>query len=162
MKTNSIKRALRSGYTLVEVVVASSVLMIGVGAACVLSLTMIGQEEMHVRVARGVNVMENATRLYQLGIPISVPVGSTDPTVFSLLPPDPMVSSFTASAETSTAMTGIGAPQEVSLTLDIHPTSDSTVWTPGTWGGRPDTSISGNSDVRTIGPVKVLRHSFRQ
>ena len=66
MKTNSIKRALRSGYALVEVVVASSVLMIGVGAACVLSLTMIGQEEMHVRVARGVNVMENATRLYQL------------------------------------------------------------------------------------------------
>ena len=62
------RRFRRAGYSLVEVVVASSVLMIGVGAACALSLTMIGQEEGHVRIARGVNLVENATRLYQLGL----------------------------------------------------------------------------------------------
>ncbi|MGI9240568.1 MAG: prepilin-type N-terminal cleavage/methylation domain-containing protein [Verrucomicrobiales bacterium] len=166
MKTQFTRSAARAGYTLVEVAVASTVLLIAVGAACTLSLTMITQEEMHVRVSRAVNLMENATRLYQLGIDTELPTGSTDATVFSLLPPDPMVSSFTATAQSRPAMTGIGAPEQVSFSLTFYPTADPSVWQPattgfsGTWGGRPDTTITGNSDTRTIGPLKVIRPSI--
>lgn len=153
MKTTIQKRLGRAAYSLVEVVVASSVLMIGVGAACVLSLTMIGQEETHVRIARGVNLVENATRLYQLGLDSSE--------VLALLPPDKMVASFTASAETSPPIAGIGTPQFVSWTMQFYPVPGTTTWSPGTWGGKPDTSIAGNSDLRTIGPIKSYRTSFR-
>lgn len=157
MRTRIYRRHNRAGYTLVEAAVAATVLLIAVGAACALSLTMITQEEIHVRVSRAVNLVENATRLYHLGIDTEVPSGSTDATVFSLLPPDPMVSGFTATAQTSAAMTGIGAPQQVSFALTFFPTADPAVWQPattsfsGTWGGRPDTAIAGNSDTRTIG-----------
>ncbi len=111
MRTRINRRHNRAGYTLVEAAVAATVLLIAVGAACALSLTMITQEEIHVRVSRAVNLVENATRLYHLGIDTEVPSGSTDATVFSLLPPDPMVSGFTATAQTGAAMTGIGAPR---------------------------------------------------
>lgn len=167
MRTQLNRCASRAGYTLIEVAVAATVLLIAVGAACALSLTMITQEEMHVRVSRAINLVENATRLYQLGIDTEVPSGSTDPTVFSLLPPDLMVTSFTATAQTAPAMAGIGAPEQVSFSITFNPTYDSSVWQPatstfsGTWGGRPDTAIAGNSDTRTIGPVKVMRTSVR-
>lgn len=153
MNTNISKRLGHAAYSLIEVVVASTVLMIGVGAACVLSLTMIGQEETHVRVSRALNLVENATRLYRLGLNSSE--------VFALLPPDKMVTSFTASTQSAPSITGIGAPELVSWTLQFSPVPGTTTWSAGTWGGKPDTSISGNSDVRTIGPIKSYRTSFR-
>ena len=153
MKTTIRKRLGRAAYSLVEVVVASSVLMIGVGAACVLSLTMIGQEETHVRVARAANLVENATRLYQLGL---------DPSeILALLPPDQMVVSFTATAETAPPVTGIGTPQMVAWSLEFAPVPEDNVWAPLSWGGKPDKNLPGNADTRTIGPIKSYRTSFR-
>lgn len=57
------------GYTLVEVLVASSILAMGVSAACVLSLAMVTQEEMTHRIERSTSLHENAARLFQLGLP---------------------------------------------------------------------------------------------
>ena len=113
MKTNFYRRTSRAGYTLLEVAVASTILMIGVGAACVLSLTMSKQEESHQRVARAINQLENAVALYQLGF--------TPTEAMNLLPDDPMRVSggFTATAETNVAMTGIGAPQMTQFSMDI-------------------------------------------
>jgi hypothetical protein len=153
MKTTIQKRLRCAAYSLVEVVVASSVLMIGVGAACVLSLTMIGLEESHTRIARGVNLVENATRLYQLGLDSSE--------ILALLPPDKMVTSFTATTQTSPPISGIGTPQFVAWTMLFSPVAGTTTWSAGSWGGKPDTAISGNSDVRTIGPIKSYRTSIR-
>jgi len=152
MRTNLHKRNRRAAYSLVEVVVASSVLMIGVAAACVLSLTMIGQEETHVRVSRASNYMENATRLYQLGF--------SSAEAKALLPQDIMVKSITATAQTAPNTT-VGNPEFISWTLQFYPIPSSSVWTAGTWGGKPDTTISGNSDYRTMGPVKSYRTSLR-
>jgi hypothetical protein len=79
-----------------------------------------------------------------------------------------MVKTFTATAQSSPAMAGIGAPQQVAFTMQFYPTSDTSTYAapasgaPGTWGGRPDPTISGQSDTRTMGPLKVMRHSFRQ
>ena len=151
MKTNLQKRRHSAGYSLVEVVVASTVLLIGVGAACVLSHTMIGQEETHVRAARANNVAENATRLYQLGF--------SGAEAKALLPPDPMIKNLTVSSE-QVANLAIGDPEYVSWSLEFYPIPSSGVWTANTWGGKPDTSISGNSDTRTLGPVKAYRSSM--
>lgn len=57
-----------SGYTIVEAMVAVSILMLGVAAAAALSMTMVKQEEINARAARAVNWQENAVRLYQLGL----------------------------------------------------------------------------------------------
>ena len=153
MKNQLHKRRSRTGYTLVEVAVATTILMIGVGAACALTLTMNSQEEAHVRNARATNLMENATRLYQLGLDTN--------TIFAILPPDPLVKTFSATAQTNPVMTGVGAPDHVSFTLNYHTSSDTTTWSPGTWSGRPDTIATGNPDYRTLGPIKVYRTSFR-
>ena len=54
-------------YTIVETMVAISLLMLGVGAAASLSMTLVKQEEINARAARAVNWQENAVRLYQMG-----------------------------------------------------------------------------------------------
>ena len=159
MKTNLNRLAARAGYTLIEVAVASTILLIGVGSACVLSLTMSKQEESHTRVARAFNRLENAVHLYHLGFDTA----GTGHTVFSLMPPDPMevASGFTATTESVVAMPGIGNPEMVQFSIDFYTTSDATDWSAGTWGGRPDDSVSTYEDSRTVGPVKAFRHSFR-
>ena len=156
MKSTLKKRLSQGGYTLLEVAVASSVLMIGVGAACVLSLTMLKQEESHQRVGRAVNIMENAAQLYQLGI--------APADIGGLLPPDPMVKTFSYRAATNAeavSMPEIGNPEAVMFSLEFYTSSDSTTWSVGTWGGRPDTADSSQEDTRTMGPLRVYRHSFR-
>lgn len=156
MKTSIQKRVATAGYTLLEVAVASSILMIGVGAACILSLTMVKQGEAHLRVSRAVNIMENAAHLYHLGI---------DPAeIVNLLPPDPMIKTFSYAAPTTAQtvdMPQIGTPQAVMFTLEFYTASASNTWSAGTWGGRPDTSDASQEDTRTIGPLKVYRHSYR-
>lgn len=62
------RRHSAAGYTLVEVLVASSILALGISAACVLSLAMVTQEEMTHRMERSISLHENAVRLYQLGM----------------------------------------------------------------------------------------------
>ena len=156
MKTSIQRRAANAGYTLLEVAVAASILMIGVGAACILSLTMIKQEEANQRVSRAVNYMENAAHLYHLGI---------DPAdIAELLPPDPSVKTFSYRAPTAAeevSMPEIGNPQVMMFSLEFYTDAGSSTWIPGTWGGRPDTADPNQADTRTIGPVKVYRHSYR-
>lgn len=69
------------GYTLIETLVAVSILLVGVAAAAQLSLAMRKQEEANANVARALNLAEQAHRLYQLGL------GTGE--VLALLPPDP-------------------------------------------------------------------------
>lgn len=83
----SPSRLLRSGYTLIETVVASSVLFIAVAAASSLSLSLVTQEEINERTARACNYLDNAARLYQLGLAPSQ--------IQSLLPPDPIITGLT-------------------------------------------------------------------
>lgn len=55
-------------YTLVEVLIAAAILAIGVMAAATLSLAMVNQQKSAAKMARALNVQEQAARLYQLGI----------------------------------------------------------------------------------------------
>jgi prepilin-type N-terminal cleavage/methylation domain-containing protein len=86
------RRRLRPpGYTLIEVMVAVSILMVGVGAAAHLSLTIRKQEEANANVVRALNCLECAHRLYQLGL--------TPAEAAAVLPADPQL---TLSTEAST------------------------------------------------------------
>ena len=66
VKTPSRRRW--SGYTLVEVLAAGAVIAVGMGAAAVMSGTLMTQEEMSWRTDVSRNYQENMARLWQLGI----------------------------------------------------------------------------------------------
>ena len=56
------------GYTLIEALVASSILLIGIAAASSMSLAMVTQEEINERANKSFNHIDNCTRLVQLGV----------------------------------------------------------------------------------------------
>lgn len=82
----------RRGYTLIEVLVASGILVMGIAAAASLALTMVAREEANVRVARAINLHEQAGRLYQLGL--------NPDAIMAILPPEPNVISLTFTTNT--------------------------------------------------------------
>lgn len=73
----SRRPAARSAYTLIEVLVAMSIIALAIGAASRLSLSQALTEEVNQKESFAVNYAENAARLWQLGI--------DDPTPFLLL-----------------------------------------------------------------------------
>lgn len=77
------KRLFQKGYTLIEVLAASTILSIAVGAAASLSLTMNTQEEINHRVTRALSIQENATIMFQLGL--------DQAQINNLIPQDPQV-----------------------------------------------------------------------
>ncbi|CAN5408096.1 hypothetical protein BH09VER1_BH09VER1_09830 [soil metagenome] len=124
------------GYTIVEALVAAAILVIGVAAAASLALTMVSQEESNARVARAINLQEQAARLYQLGMS---PAG-----VAAILPADSGVASITfATGTTNVASVGTveiatcemaftaGAPL-TDTNASVNRTNDLTVVRPST------------------------------
>ena len=55
MYLNSKPSNIRSGYTIVEAMIAISLLMLGVAAAAALAMTMVDSEDINARAARGLN-----------------------------------------------------------------------------------------------------------
>jgi hypothetical protein len=80
----------------VEALVAAAILVIGVAAAASLAFTMVSQEEGNARVARAINLQEQAARLYQLGLR---PTGANS--IASILPADSGVVSITFATGTA-------------------------------------------------------------
>lgn len=112
-----MKRSPRSAYTLIEVVVASALLMIGVAAAATLAVVTVTQEETNARLRRCLNYHEQAVRLYQLGLDPS--------TATALLPPDPAVTSLEFTTQ-ATPVTGLGTVETATSTITFSPrTGDS-------------------------------------
>ncbi|MDD5200610.1 MAG: prepilin-type N-terminal cleavage/methylation domain-containing protein [Terrimicrobiaceae bacterium] len=75
-----------AAYSLIEVLVASAILMIAVSAAAALALATVAQEETNARIARCINLHEQAVRLYQLGL--------DGATIVAILPQDPAVTAL--------------------------------------------------------------------
>lgn len=117
----TLRRAASSGYTLVEVLVGSSILMLGFAAACVMSLTMVTQEEMSHRMARALSVQENAARLFQLGIDPAL-INADNSTSTGLLPSNSDMS-LSITAEDGT-VTGVGTLEAVTITANIFTTEN--------------------------------------
>jgi len=65
--TSRSRKISSAAYTLIEALVASAILMVGIGSAASLSLSLITQEEINERSARAGNYLENTAALYYLG-----------------------------------------------------------------------------------------------
>ena len=142
-------------YTLIEALVASSILLIGIAAAGSMSLTMISQEEINERSIIAVNYLDNAARLYQLGVdPAAIP---------NLLPEEPVVDSLTfSSRDLNVAL--VGTIPAVTLTLSYHPSPAKGTSSAGTWtGGDKDATRQISVEViraesHIIGPLPRVQH----
>ena len=102
-----------AGYTIVEAMVAVSILLLGVAAAAALSLTMVQQEEINARAARAVNWQENAVRLYQLGLGTA----SDTTEILDVMPGLPGLTSITVSTSTNNVDGGSLAVDVSDITL---------------------------------------------
>ncbi len=134
-----------SGYSLIEVLVASGILLIGISAAASFSLTMTTQEEMGHRLARGVNYLECHARLYQLGL---------DPAAIgAIMPPEPARSGAPTFVTVSPAEANLEG-QVITLTLDS--VKDEGGWTEGSWTG----GSQGTLPTRQFS-VRAFRNTIR-
>ncbi|MEZ5301617.1 MAG: hypothetical protein R3F11_13345 [Verrucomicrobiales bacterium] len=140
------QRRARRGYTIVEALIAASVLTAGVAAASALSLAMSAQEEMSHRVARCLNHHETYGRLFQLGL---------SPTeAAALLPPEPTADSVTPVVTVQNYTVDTSA--QISVTrMDSTMTFSTTpnaVWSAGTW-----TSGASNGATTRTHKITVIR-----
>ncbi len=126
-------------YTLIEALVASSVLLIGISAAASMSLSLVTQEEINERSVKVFNYLDNAARLCQMGV---------DPTeIAALLPSEPAVKSLTFTGRTLT-VAGVGDIPATTITVTYNPAAATVAHTPLTWtGGDKDTTRSESVDV---------------
>lgn len=111
-----------AGYSLIEVLVASAILLIGISAAASFSLTMTTQEELNYRLSRGVNLLENIAQLYQLGLDQAA--------IGRIIPPEPAVTtpvSFSAFNEANL--------EGVTITVTVDSVADEGDWSAGEWTG---------------------------
>lgn len=121
MKSDFARKNRARGYTIIEAMVAISLLMLAVGAAASLSMTLVNQEELNARAARALNWQENAVRLFQLGLGTG-----TDPAdIVTVLPGLPAINSFTAATSVETFAALPAGDNEVDVTtLTLVYTSD--------------------------------------
>jgi len=128
-----------SAYTLVEALVASGVLMIGVAAAASMSLAFVTQEEIGERAGTAFSHLENAVTLYQCGVdPAGIP---------ALLPPNPAVTSLTF-ADRSLTATNLGSVPTVLFTVTWKSSGSSGISGLSRWtGGREDSVRSASVEA---------------
>jgi len=129
---HSMRQATRkAGYSLAEVLVAASILMIGVSAAASLTLSMNTQEDIAWRVSRGLNMLENAALLYQMGV-------SKDD-VIDFIPLDEAAVLSVLNDQADESVANMGVMRGVTFQVQISPVIDGGSWTAGSWTGGSDT-----------------------
>lgn len=129
----------RRAYTLIEALVASSILMVGVSAAASMSLSFVTQEEIGERAVRAYNHLDNAVALYQSGMnPAEIP---------ALLPPEPVVTSLTF-ANRTLAATNLGDVPSVLVTVTWKSSGATATAGVDRWtGGDPGTTRTASVEV---------------
>lgn len=109
-----------AGFTILEVLVAAIILAIAVSTAAVLALATVSQEEVNHRIARCLNLHEQAARLYQLGL--------NPAEIRSILPADPAILTnqpvFTSMA--LSPINNLGTVEYMQSTLEYYPKRDDT------------------------------------
>lgn len=128
----------QGAYSIVEALIAATLLALALAAAAVLALTMTAQEENNSRIARAYNLQEQAARLYQLGLEPA--------TIASLLPAESTVISISFNTN-SVPIAGVG---------DVDQSTCRMIFQAGT----PITSDSLTPASRT-NDVVVVRPSIR-
>ena len=58
----------KNAYSLIEVLIAGAILLVGIAAAAILSNALYTQEATDIRITQALNMQEQAARLWQLGL----------------------------------------------------------------------------------------------
>lgn len=146
--TNHHSSLRRAAYSLVEVIAASGIIAIAVGAALSLSLATVGQEESGHRTSRAISIGESAARLYRLGL--------SSAEIIRLLPPDPVVSNIVITEDTP-LVSGVGTMQRARIDISFYTSRSDAVWVAGTWSGGP----GGTASRRSLPTITALRPTAR-
>jgi type II secretory pathway component PulJ len=129
----------RRGYTLIEALVASSILMIGIAAASSMSLSFITQEEISERAAKAYNHLDNAVALYETGL--------SPAEIAELLPHADPVTSVTF-ANLTLAATNLGNVPAAQVTVTWNSTGATSSSGTARWtGGTPGTTRSASVEI---------------
>ena len=114
------QRVRDAAYSLIEVLIASGILLTGIAAVAMMAHTMFLQEEGNGRVTRAINLQEQAATLWQLGL---------SPDTITNILPERCVASNSLAADTvcltfsnnaDITNLGINAAQSVNLTIVFH------------------------------------------
>jgi len=126
MNYKQLTKQFQNGYTLIETLVASAVMMGAIAAASSLSLSMVTQEEMSERSVRALNHLENIATLYQLG------VGTSD--IENILPREPVVNDILFTPDTKT-VTGLGTVDFTDIRMRFNPSAATSSTGTNAWTG---------------------------
>jgi prepilin-type N-terminal cleavage/methylation domain-containing protein len=86
MKAYPLKSRIRGGYTLAEVLVATVLIGMAMGASLSLTSAIVVQEELSWRTTVALNYQENAARLWQLGLGSGSPLDLITPRLTEVMP----------------------------------------------------------------------------
>ncbi|MDP6859542.1 MAG: prepilin-type N-terminal cleavage/methylation domain-containing protein [Verrucomicrobiales bacterium] len=101
-------------YSLIEVLAASSIIVIALGAALSLGIATVSQEESGNRIARGLSIQENAARLFRLGL--------SPEEIIRLVPSDPCVEGLSISTPYSVMAGSVSVmASDIDLTVITNP-----------------------------------------
>lgn len=136
-----------SAYTLIEVLVASGLLVIVLAGAAAMGLALVTQEEMNTRVARVQNYQEQLARLYQLGLDKDVCV--------SIAPSEPSLASSPTCEESDVAIDDPAMVVQRGVWKVVYrPNATTTPWSGGAW-------VGGNSSAARVRVIEAYRPSTR-
>jgi len=130
-----------AAYTLIEVVIAATILMVAVAAAGVLALATVTQEETNSRVSRCINLHEQAMRLYQLGLEPSE--------VNAILPVDPAVVGTPVFTTQNVVIPNLGTVQRADSTITFTTTPLPSDWAAGTWSSGESSATARRTNTMT-------------
>jgi len=104
-------------YSLIEVLIASGILLTGIAAIAMMANTMFLQEEANGRITRGLNLQEQAATLWQLGLSPATITNILPERCLASNPPgtDAVNLTFTTNAN----ITGLGSSIVESVNLNI-------------------------------------------
>ena len=133
-----------SGYTLVEALVASVLLMMGISAASALTLTLLTQDEMNQRHGVALAEAELIAQLYHLGL--------DELEIRQVVPSSTVVETFTLTPG-SESVPGVGTLPSASISVQFNPSPATESWAGQVWtAGR-------KTDSRTI-EIQAYRSSL--
>ncbi|MBN8709681.1 MAG: prepilin-type N-terminal cleavage/methylation domain-containing protein [Verrucomicrobia bacterium] len=125
------------GYSLVETLVASGILLVAIGAAVSLAVTMTAFEEGNAKVSRAFNYQEQAARLYHLGL--------TPDEISGLLPAESAVESLTFTTD-ALVIANLGTVETATLQMEYQ--SGATI-------------TSATAGVNQVNTITLVRPSIR-
>jgi type II secretory pathway pseudopilin PulG len=135
-----------AAYSLLEVLIAASVLILSIAAAAAMALAVAAQQETNTHIARAVNLQEQAARLYQLGL--------APATIAGILPTDPAVTALTFDEPVIVTIGDIPNLERTTCTMTYRPS-------PAGAGAASDTWTPGDAATQRTNSLVVVRPSIR-